>query len=80
MKLDNLLFAETRNVQENVLETYLEENPPIQDPDFGMLIQDQPIPSDWTFETSTHDFVLTSIYLVDFSHGKYFQRLINPQI
>ncbi|KAF5318541.1 hypothetical protein D9619_010851 [Psilocybe cf. subviscida] len=71
VKLDNLLFIEKRNVQENVLEKYLKENPPVQDRDSGMLVQDEPIPSDWTFESSAHDFELSTIYLIDFGHAEW---------
>ncbi|KAF5310009.1 hypothetical protein D9619_010427 [Psilocybe cf. subviscida] len=74
VKLDNLLFVETRHVQENALEKYLEERPPTTDADSGLLVHDEPIPSDWTFESSAHDFELSTIYLVDFGHAKWVSK------
>ncbi|KAF5318540.1 hypothetical protein D9619_010850 [Psilocybe cf. subviscida] len=67
VRLDNLLFVEKRNGSREMPEEYS----PVQDPNSGMLLQDQPISSDWTFQSSAHDFELLAIYLIDFGHGKY---------
>ncbi|KAJ2934458.1 hypothetical protein H1R20_g2615, partial [Candolleomyces eurysporus] len=54
MKLDNMLFSNAMLSLDKSLEEYLAAHPAEQDSETG-LPKSQPLPNDWTYETSAHE-------------------------
>lgn len=68
VKLDNILFAETSYSYDAAMDTFLAANPPETE---GDSLKSQPIPHQWTYETSPFQAELMSVVLVDLGNGVY---------
>ncbi|PPQ84500.1 hypothetical protein CVT24_006694 [Panaeolus cyanescens] len=70
VKLDNILFANERFALDSALEKYLEENPSQVNPD-TQIPESQPIPNEWTYETSAFQAERMTVALIDFGHAEW---------
>jgi serine/threonine-protein kinase SRPK3 len=66
LKLDNILFSNALYSNDEKLEQYLEDHPSEEE---DAEPKPQPIPHEWTFETSAYQAERMTVALIDFGHG-----------
>ncbi|KAG7088683.1 hypothetical protein E1B28_012654 [Marasmius oreades] len=76
LKLSNLLFGNFLYSDNKALEAYLETHPPETLGDFELegkrypIVKEQPIPHQYTWETSAFEAEKFIVYLIDFGHAQ----------
>ncbi|PPQ99428.1 hypothetical protein CVT24_005415 [Panaeolus cyanescens] len=70
VKLDNILLSNERFALDSALEKYLEENPSTVNPE-TQIPESQPIPSEWTYETSAFEAEKMTVVLIDYGHAEW---------
>jgi len=68
VNLDNILFSNARLSSDQALEAFLATNPAEMDPEKGAS-KSQPLPHEWTFETSTYEAERMTVALIDYGHS-----------
>lgn len=69
VKLDDILFSNARFALASALEKYLEQNPARVDPN-TQVPGSQPIPHEWSSDTTLHEAERMTFVLIDQGHGE----------